>query len=158
LNLSTRVLALLGGPVLHGNGARAGRHFGYQHATFWTVGSQRLMTLGQGGQRPSSDKGGGAVGAAASNPLAEVSDPVAAAVSDPLASSGGVATGLPFAMVHQYGKLRPKSLQARMRRELTCREAASQPRYCGGLCSDPAWRAWLGAMQAWNRTAGAGDR
>lgn len=120
-NVTERGLRLLDGPVLHGNGARAGRHFLFEHSVLWTP--RRLAMRGRGGGRGGGRDGG---------------------------RDGGRSAA--FAVAHQYGKMRPKSLQARMRRELTCREAAAAPRFCSAaaLCANPNW---LGAGREWNRTA-----
>ena len=111
-NETVRALQLLDGPVLHGNGARSGRHFLFEGSTLWTPPSKEVRRRGTRG-------------------------------------------GVPFAVAHQYGKMRPKSLQARMRRELTCRGPALRtggPPFCHEpqLCANPSW---LGSGRAWNRTA-----
>ena len=86
-------LKLLDGPVLHGNGARAGRHFVYSRGVL----HQLRLERGRGRLHEEA------------------------------------AHGEAFAVVHQYGKMRPKYLQAKLRFRLTCRHVGSSdgvPRHC----------------------------
>lgn len=132
-NLTLHELQLLDGPVLHGNGARLGRHFALDKTLLRPPRHKQVQRLHKDtAQAPS------------------------------------------FAVVHQYGKMRPKSMQSRLRRALTCREQLSTtpsaggssagsanargdvpdgslPLYCTRAALPCSGVTWLGSV-AWNRS------
>lgn len=60
------------------------------------------------------------------------------------------AAAVPYAVAHQFGKMRPIYLQKQLRKVLTCR-VSEGPRYCrSALCADATWLG--GSHSAWNRS------
>jgi len=117
-------LRLLDGPVVHGNGVRAGRHFVFDGTMLW----------------PRATQGRGAF----AGQLGRAVPPL-----EPSAE--------PYAVVHQYGKMRPLYLQRRLRRTLSCRDvptARKAPRHCTEVPMCRYETSWLGGDPGvWNRTA-----